>query len=256
MVVPESVKSIQIRSFSEIIELFLAEYSCGHVVFRGSSDCLNHKLIPSVGRLDASLLCGISLQEYETETLNRFKQRANAEVNPIPDNDWEWLALAQHHGLPTRLIDWTTSPLIALYFATKPEVGHDGLLKDCNKNGGSVYAMHTCNYIDTRREKNPFDYNQHGLFYPTHVTKRISGQFGLFSIQPDPHKEFQVDFPISEGNSLHKIEFTHEVAMEIQKSLYLLGVRHESIFPDLDGFTYDLKVKFNVMLCHKISKIC
>lgn len=251
-----SLKTVQVQSFAEIIKLFLEEYSCGHVVFRGASDCLNHRLIPSVGRLNPSLLCGMSIQDYEIETLNRFKQRANAEANPKPDNDWEWLALAQHHGLPTRLLDWTSSPLIALYFATKPEVAPDGTLRDCNKNGGSVYAMHTCNYLDTSCGYDPFEYDQHGLFYPTHVTKRISGQFGLFSIQPDPQKEFQEDFPENEGNWVHKIEFTHEVAMEIQQSLYLLGIRHESIFPDLDGFTYDLKVKFNVMQCHMINKIC
>ena len=116
--------------------------------------------------------------------------------------------------------------------------------------------MHTCNYIDIENEKNnsPIDYSRFGLFYPPHITKRITGQFGLFSIQPDPKKEFQIGFENGYKNWLKKFEFNQKVAIDIQRKLYLLGVRHESIFPDLDGFTYDLQVKFNLTSCHKTEK--
>lgn len=254
---PKTMEILQIKSFSEIMEKFLSDYNCGHFVFRGVCDKTKDKLIPSVGRIDTDILCGISIEQYEIETLSRFKLRANAEVIPQPKNDWEWLALAQHHGLPTRLLDWTTSPLIALYFATKPEIDSKGTIKPCCEHGGAVYAMHTCKYLDTEHcAPFPFDYDKHGLFYPPHVTKRISGQYGIFSIQPDPTKEFQEGFPNDEGNYIYKLEFENEVSSEIQKSLYILGVRHESIFPDLDGFTHDLKVKFNIMQCHTINSLC
>ena len=145
---------------------------------------------------------------------------------------------------------------MALYFATKPETDFQGLLKPICDNGCAVYAMHTCKYLNGKTSSDsPFGAEHHGIFYPSHVTKRISGQFGLFSIQPDPTKEFQEGFPNNEGNSINKIEFNKDVATEIQKILYLLGIRHESIFPDLDGFTHDLKVKFNIMECHKLDKL-
>ncbi len=251
------MKEVAIKSFEELIEKITTDdFSCGHVVYRGVTDAVNHKLIPSVGRIDESILCGLSINDYELETLNRFKLRANSEIIPTPKDDWEWLALAQHHGLPTRLLDWTSSPLIALYFATKPNIIHDGTLNDCNKNGGSIFAMHTCNYLDTSCLDSPIQFDEYGLFYPPHITKRITGQFGLFSIQPEPKEEFQVGFVDDDANWIEKINFDSEVAKQIQKKLYLLGIRHETVFPDLDGFTYDLKVKFNVTSCHTVKNLC
>src|SRR5687767_7123074 len=98
------INKIEINSFRSIVGHFLKNrYSCGHVVFRGVTNCRKHRLIPSLGRINKEVLGNMTLNDYEIETLSRFKLRANAEVNPTLRNDWEWLALAQHHGLPTRL---------------------------------------------------------------------------------------------------------------------------------------------------------
>jgi len=238
------------ESFTEILKLITQEFTCGHVVYRGVSDSKNHKLIPSVGRIGTANNCELTCNEYERETLTRFKARAYAELKQVPKNNWEWLALAQHHGLPTRYLDWTESPLVALYFATKPEINLDGSLKKCNSNGGSIYAFHTCHYIDPEIETSPFDFEGIGLYYPPHIEKRITGQFGLFSIQEDPTLTFDKSFQENEQNWIKKIEFDSKTAQEIQKQLFLLGIRHETIFPDLDGFSFDLKVKFGTTSCH------
>jgi len=245
-----------INSLQDYIKLIAETYDCGHYVFRGVSDRVNHALIPSIGRIKDSALCNLSLKDYENEIFNRFKLRAASELSFRPSNEWEWLAIAQHHGLPTRLLDWSSSPLIALYFATRPEVDSIGCLKECNGNGGAVYSFHTCNYLDPNCEGNPFRYNRHGLFYPPHVSKRISGQFGLFSIQPDPKISFELGFEDDKANELIKIEFDNVSAQKIQRQLYLLGIRHESIFPDLDGFSQDLRVKFNLSGCHTSERHC
>ncbi|MBK8243333.1 MAG: FRG domain-containing protein [Saprospiraceae bacterium] len=225
------------------------EFACGHFVYRGVSDSIKHKLIPSIGRISSSIS---KEADYEKETLSRFKLRSPSELKIQPTNDWDWLALAQHHGLPTRLLDWTSSPLIALYFATKTPIRANGTLFPCSSNGTSVYAWHTNNYINIEMHSDPFKYNCCGLFYPRHTTNRITGQFGLFSIQPTPKMNFESliksnDFP---NNLITKFNFTKEVSEKIRRTLYLIGIRHESVFPDLDGFSHDLKIKFNHSTCH------
>jgi FRG domain len=254
------IKNYKIDNIETYIATVTSQLTCGHWVFRGVSDSVNHLLIPSLGRTKTHNSCGLTLEQFERETFNKFKLRANSEIKSIPKDDWEWLALAQHHGLPTRLLDWTSSPLIALYFATKPEISFDGKLNKCNENGSAVFALHTSEYLRIEDFPSPFSNNKNsktplGLFYPPHVTKRISGQFGLFTIQPEPEKELYTLLENSKSNSIAKFEFSQNVSEEIQKKLYFLGIRHETIFPDLDGFTFDLKTKFNFGKCHMPQSI-
>lgn len=216
------------------------------MVYRGVSNSKKHVLIPSLGRLNLNL---VSESNYESETFNRFKLRSITSMKVEPKNDWEWLALAQHHGLPTRLLDWTSSPLVALYFATKPVLDDKGLIKSISNYGTAVYAWHTCNYIDIESNTSPFKYSECGLFYPPHITNRITGQFGLFSIQPKPRKTFDSQIE-NAANEIIKLVLSKRASERVLKELYFAGIRHETIFPDLDGFSYDLKVKFNLANCH------
>lgn len=78
--------------------------------FRGSTN-REYRLVPSLGRPPYRL-------QHERALVNAFKQNAVQFLGQRPPSEWEWIFLARHHAVPTRLLDWTESPLIGLYFAT------------------------------------------------------------------------------------------------------------------------------------------
>src|SRR3990167_7793499 len=88
---------------------------CKHreAFFRGQP--FDELLLPKIARLSSAH----SVLEIEKQMFRQFKRQLRAFVNNLPKRDLEILALARHHGLPTRLLDWTSNPLTALWFAIK-----------------------------------------------------------------------------------------------------------------------------------------
>jgi FRG domain len=249
--------TIPVTSFGDLIARCSDEKcGCGHVVYRGVSDVKNQRLIPSVGRVarysQGSLY---TIQQHERELLTTFKLRSAGSLHIMPKNDWEWLALAQHHGLPTRLLDWTFSPLIGAYFSTLPKLDAAGELREPEAETAGLYALHDCSYITVEDHPDPLSVQQPGLFFPPHVSPRISGQGGLFSIQPNPTEDLQLSFETCEYRWIRLFTFSRDVAQEIQKTLYILGIRQSLLFPDLDGFATEIRMRDTLADCY-VSDHC
>src|SRR5829696_906999 len=165
--------------------------------FRGSS-CAEHKLTSSLVRLAQ----GADVHRLETALLRNFRKYAVSDEAVRADSIWDWLALGQHRGLPTRLLDWTYSPLVALHFATDaPEdFDRDGVVWCVNfvqANKGLPPRLRrimtregsetlTVDMLTVFKELRDFDALARIPFLvfmePPAIDRRILNQFALFSL--------------------------------------------------------------------------
>lgn len=220
-----------IGSLIDYIALVQAKFPPGHAaLYRGVTD-IGHELIPSLGRFlkfyqsNGSDLKGLLAQERFA--LDLFRTRALAyRQRPFVD-DWELIAVAQHHGLPTRLLDWTQSPLVALYFAA--------CRYEENPKDVAVYAMPANDIDDLRDMKSPDPLNidRYVLFDPPHTTARITAQHGMFIAHPHPQLAYT-------HRELLKIRIPGSEKSKVKRALQALGISAHTILPDLDGIAQSI----------------
>jgi hypothetical protein len=210
------MKPQTIESLEDLLGV-VQEYAKSTVVYRGLKSS-NYELVPKVGRRRKETR--VLEPKDERYILSLFKQRAIAHLDRTPSDDWEWLAIAQHHGVPTRLLDWTRNPFVAAYFAVVEK--HDA--------DSAIYAYRSNRYLQIEKHPDPFKVDRLARVIPNHATVRITVQSGLFTIHPIPAEPFY-----GTDSEITKFVIPAERRKAIKKALDRVGINTASMFPDLDG---------------------
>lgn len=220
----------------------IRDFSLGRYIYRGQSVESWH-LLPSLARIFDNLqydhpFSDWSYLQIEDNLIKEFIRRSMPYLVQKPTSFLEWLSVAQHYRLPTRLLDWSENPLVGLFFAVAEHF----------EDEGAVWAMKPTVWqsldIDIFRIEEEFI-----TFFPNAIDHRIISQKGCFTIQTlksDPYTLIPVE------NLTEKLYFDELIKIVIPASnkefimreLSVIGIGSDFLFPGLSGLCDQIKFDF------------
>ena len=228
-------------SWNEELGLYRSDYA-----FRGRWNA-DDDLATSLARL------GGDSGRLEVPMLRAFRKYAARDDVPV-DSLWNWLALAQHHGLPTRLLDWTFSPFVALHFATTRRESFDSdgvvwmldyvraheeaprqLCACLEAEGANVFTTEMLGSVaDGLREFDALGDDFVVFVEPPSFDERIVNQYALFSLMSRPDASLD-DWIARRPELVRRVIIPGEVKWEVRDKLDQANVTERVLFPGLDG---------------------
>lgn len=187
--------------------------------YRGQSD-KDWKLIPKAGRDAFKNVSDLVIFEH-------WKRRATFHLEKENYSDWELLSIAQHTGLPTRLLDWTYNPLVAIFFAASENFEKDGAL-----------YIYKNDYRIDHENFGPFEgISPIHIYQPNASSGRIANQLGYFTVHKEPTLALDNETKIG---YLEKLIIPANLKKEITHFLNHYGINNLTLFPDLEGLAKHL----------------
>jgi hypothetical protein len=250
-------KNKPVRSWTDVLDALYAgswnpslERFRSPFAFRGLS-CADRGLSSSLARLAGDA----DIRTLELALLRNFRKYAVTEGDGA-GSIWDWLALGQHRGLPTRLLDWTYSPLIALHFATEaPEDFHRDAVVWCvnfveankrlpprlrrimTREGSETLTVEMLSVFKQLQEFDALARTPFLVFLePPAIDRRILNQFALFSLMSSATAEMD-DWIAAHPDLCRRVVIPADLKWEIRDKLDQANVNERILFPDLDGLS-------------------
>lgn len=209
-------RELKEEGFRVISRLFdaVAKQHFSETVYRGHGD-KSWRLVPSVFR---DKKAGIR----NRSDLNEWMSSAKRFVQPVPRNDIEWLVWAQHYGVPTGLLDWTVSPLIALFFA----------VVDQDRRNGSVIAISKSafvkwHYLDTV-DAFASDRKKAGIFDAATINARALAQDSIMSLHTG---NYPSELPTKLVHTVFVVRMSEKPA--VLEAMAALGFTRDRVYSDI-----------------------
>jgi hypothetical protein len=223
------------------------------MAYRGLSDA-GYELSTTLIRL------GRGFERMEKHLLRNFRKYAHRDAVPN-DSNWNWLTLAQHHGLPTRLMDWTFSPYIAMHFATAnlEQFKTDGVIwavdyvkvhallpaalrRELEGEGADLFTVEMLDRVASTIDGLSRLHDEPFLLFlePPSMDDRVVNQYALFSVMS--RATARVDHWL-EGHPEHFVRYIIPAGLkwEIRDKLDQANITERVLFPGLDGLSSWLK---------------
>ena len=211
-------------------------------LFRGQT--VNKPPLPRFAReVHERKLSSENIYKLEKQMLERFRIESLPFLQglPQPQTDFDWLSIAQHHGLPTRLLDWTANALAALWFAVSPH-SHE------KTDEGVIWILEVepDNVKKPDPSENPFELRRTYIFQPFHIDRRITAQAGWFSIHR--YAEERGKFYALDRIKIYRPHLRRHVVPSsrfagLRDELRILGITEATLFPDLSGLCAEIQAE-------------
>lgn len=211
------MEEYRIRSFAELHEALGNHRRDAGWIYRGHADP-EWELVPRAGRAPFA-------GKADEIFFRRWRAEAFQDETGMPEDDWNWLALAQHHGFATRLLDWTMKPLAAAWFAVA-EPGEGDSVIHCFKTG---------NVLRDTQSQSPFERQGITQFTPGRVSARVSRQIGVFTHHSPP--TLSLEKGMTPLDRMERIIIDREYRGELMFELNQYGVNAQTLFPHLVGLS-------------------
>lgn len=249
----------RVRSWSHFVDVIEGWSGFRNWAFRGQGDAAWALRSALSRHIEVSGVCADAWPGQEQRIRRIFERKAHLHlVDPPKADELEWLALMQHHGAPTRLLDFTWSPYVAAFFAFERAVA------DCavwGVNLALLWDLHDRHRIDGRKvgEADPRDRAAFARYYlpnryafvwqgdPFRMPQRVIAQSGTFLVSGHlglTVEEILERYPSSDELLLQFVFDAKQIRTEAMGSLYSMNITQATLFPGLDGLARSMAYEF------------